>query len=226
MSRDDPGARRESDAHGDQADRWDADDERRRDDCFAPPKEPCECWCLHCRRVFMSDEIWFQRVVNDPQGFRGFWMCPTPNCGGAGFTFDIFPTDPCHPGNDGWYSDDEEGEDDEEAFDEEALLDGCGAQGDVARDWDPEESSYKALDEQFADDEDDDLEGEEWKHGLQPGERPPPPDWAEQGRREWEEHEARFDQPDERPRELDWADREDRRRPPPGQSFDDDDIPF
>ena len=38
-------------------------------------------------------------------------MCPTPNCGGAGFTFDIFPTDPTHPANEGWHSSDDDDED-------------------------------------------------------------------------------------------------------------------
>src|SRR5688500_8752776 len=84
---------------------------------FAPPAEPCECYCLHCQRTFMSDGIWFQRIVGRKgREHDGFWMCPTPNCGGAGFTFDIFPTDPGHPANDGWtYCDDEDGGDDEEA---------------------------------------------------------------------------------------------------------------
>ena len=27
-------------------------------------------------------------------GEHGFWCCPTPDCDGAGFGFDIFPTDP------------------------------------------------------------------------------------------------------------------------------------
>src|SRR3954468_20532647 len=148
MSRDDSGARRESDTHGDEADRWDADDERRRDDCFAPPKEPCECWCLHCRRVFMSDEIWFQRVVNDPQGFPGFWMCPTPNCGGAGFTFDIFPTDPAHPANAGWHSF-HEFDDHDEGEGGEWEPDGIEAE------YDPDEAKYKALDEMGGGDDDD-----------------------------------------------------------------------
>src|SRR5438105_1235155 len=209
MSRDDSGARRESEVFDDRADRTEADDGRRREDCFAPPTEPCECWCLHCRRVFMSDQIWFQRVINDPQGFPGFWKCPTPNCGGAGFTFDIFPTDPNHPGNEGWCYDDG---DDDEALDEEGLFGECGRQRDIAGVWDPEESGYEALDGQYGEDEDDDLEGEEWKYGLQPGERPPAPDWVDRGRREWEEHEARFNQPDERPRELDWSERQDRKR--------------
>jgi hypothetical protein len=99
------------------AERWDRDDPRRKDDSFAPPTDPCECHCLHCGRTFSSDGIWFQRVINDPQGFKGFWMCPTPNCSGAGFTFDIFPTDPDHPANEGWHYDDD---------DEEPDLDGIG----------------------------------------------------------------------------------------------------
>jgi hypothetical protein len=89
-------------ADSDHRERWDADDPRRQQDQMAPPTEPCECYCLHCGRTFMSDQIWFQRVVGDKAGFEGFWMCPTPNCSGAGFTFDIFPTDPDHPENAGW----------------------------------------------------------------------------------------------------------------------------
>ena len=216
MSRDDPRQRPEADVPEDEAPPWDADDERRQKDCFAPPKEPCECWCMHCHRVFMSDRIWFQRVINDPQGFEGFWMCPTPNCGGAGFTFDIFPTDPVHPANAGWHSDDDDGDEEEGA-----EADGAEEPGDAGAEWDPEEPEYQAFDEEVGDeDDDDDLEGEEWKYGLQPGERPPDPDWMEQGRREREQREAKYDQPDERPRVIDWSDREDRKQ------FDDDDIPF
>ena len=204
-------------------------------DHMAPPREPCECWCLHCRRTFMSSEMWFQRVIGDPQGFEGFWMCPTPNCSGAGFTFDIFPTDPQHPANAGWHSfDDDEGEwsDDED--------EGEG------REYDPEEPKWKALDEELGDGPEDesDLEGEEWKYGLQPGETPEPrmsPEarrqW-EEAQREWEEEQKSYDEPDRRPRELDWSDRQDRRRrpgaagPPMGNdggdagSFSEDDIPF
>ena len=252
MSRDDPRPGREpapphdepvetapgSDYDGDSspdssAPAWDADDPRRRRDQFAPPQEPCECWCMHCRRTFMSDGIWFQRVINDPQGFDGFWRCPTPNCDGAGFTFDIFPTDPDHPANEGWcYSDvDEQDDDDPDAeygdgpfADASGGADRCGADADS--DWDPDEAKYKELDEMFG--EDDDIEGEEWKYGLQPGERPPEPAWAEEARRAQEEQERRYDQPDERPRVVDWGDRTDRHTPPRDGSvpFDDDDIPF
>ena len=214
-----PLVERKGDPPADEAsEAWDANDANRRHDQFAPPEVPCECWCMHCRRVFMSDGIWFQRVVGDPQGFAGFWMCPTPNCSGAGFTFDIFPTDPDHPANAGW-SDDDGDEGDEEWESEESEEDD---DADCAE-WDPDESKYKALDEAFGDEEDD-IEGEEWKYGLAPGERSPEPEWVEQARREREEEERRYDQPDERPRALDWSDRKDRE--PPAGGFLDDDIPF
>src|SRR3954469_25365344 len=112
-----------------------------RDDPMGPPKDPCECWCMHCRRTFMSTEMWFQRVIGDRRGFKGFWMCPTPNCGGAGFTFDIFPTDPDHPANDGWHSCDDEEEDAECGLSEDATADEPQAE------YDPAEPKYQQLDE-------------------------------------------------------------------------------
>ena len=137
---------------------------------FAPPPVPVECFCMHCHRTFMSDQMWLQKAVNGGEGFDGFWMCPTPNCSGAGFTFDIFPTDPGHPANDGWFNDEEEDEEtrasrdwnwEEEEFSEEMIED-----GETESEWDPEETQYKMLDEMSADD--DDMEGEEWKHGIEP----------------------------------------------------------
>ena len=192
-----------------------------RKDYMAPPQVPCECFCLHCRRTFMSDQMWFQRVVGAKDGFPGFWMCPTPNCDGAGFTFDIFPTDPDHPANEGWHSfGEEEGEDDEEWEDdpEEASGDDDGAD---APEWDPSESRYEAPDDIGNCEED--LEGEEWKFGLEPGERPkvePPPPGVEP--RNWAEQEALYDAPDRRPREVDWSNREDRTF----SDLNEDDIPF
>lgn len=206
-------------------------------DPMGPPAEPCECWCIHCHRTFMSDGIWFQRVIGDPDGFEGFWMCPTPNCSGKGFTFDIFPTDPDHPANDSWSDDDGdevEFEDDEVEFEFEADEDLEFAEeweeaGDAeAGEWDPDEVKYKALDEALGDPDDDDVEGEEWKHGLAPGERPPPrapASWPEEERREWEAEQRSYDEPDRRPRQLDWSDRPPRPRPKPGEVTEDD-IPF
>jgi hypothetical protein len=214
----------------DPADRWDADDPRRQNDQMAPPREPCECYCLHCGRTFMSDLMWFQKVVGSKDGFQGFWMCPTPNCSGAGFTFDIFPTDPAHPANDGWAYDD--GEEEEGAWDEETCdFLPAGDSDEPEAEYDPDESKYRELDEMWGDHaDDDDLEGEEWKFGLQPGERPEAPA-SEEARREHEEEERRYNSPDERPRELDWSNREDPPARPKGESSpgtwaDDDDIPF
>jgi len=118
--------------------------------------------------VFMSDQIWFQRVINARDGLDGSGLCPTPNCDGKGFTFDIFPTDPNHPANEGWHFDDD--------FDED--LD------DPERQWDPDESKYKELDEEL-DDADDDIAGEEWKFGLEPGQQPQETPWAEEARKQW-----------------------------------------
>src|SRR4051794_39238226 len=87
----------ERDEGDDIAAEFDRNDPRRRHDPMAPPTEPCECYCLHCGRTFMSDGMWFQRVIGDPQGFPGFWMCPTPNCGGGGVTLPNFPPAPALP---------------------------------------------------------------------------------------------------------------------------------
>lgn len=194
---------------GPDPDAWDANDPRRQKDQFAPPAEPCECYCLHCQRTFMSDGIWFQKVVGDPQGFDGFWMCPTPNCSGAGFTFDIFPTDPNHPANEGWTCDDDF---DEVEFEEEFDLDELD---EPEAEYDADETRWKQLESM-----DDDIEGEEWKHGLAPGERPEAPVKSE-AQREWEEEQKLYDLPDERPRVVDWSDREDR-----GGLSGLDDVPF
>jgi hypothetical protein len=183
--------------------RWDEDDPQRKDDCFAPPAEPCECYCLHCGRTFMSTGIWFQKVINDPQGFAGFWMCPTPNCSGAGFTFDIFPTDPNHPANEGWHTTDDD--EDPEVVGE--TFDGWDDDAEsLDTEYNPAEPQYKELDDMFGSDSDDDMEGEEWKYGLEPGERPSfPPN--ESARKEWEDQQRRYEETDQRPRELDWSDR-------------------
>jgi hypothetical protein len=189
--------------------------------------------------------MWFQRVLNDPSGFNGFWMCPTPNCGGAGFNFEIFPTDPEHPANKEWVHVDDP---DDDEFDEDDLVDDysddvrvdlqatdADPDPDAEAEWDADETKWKELDEFFGgeEDDDDDLEGEEWKYGLQPGERPPEFDWADGATQSegFDEDERRYDEPDRRPREVDWSDREDRRGrkgPPPeyGGEWTEDDIPF
>jgi hypothetical protein len=202
-------------------------------DPMGPPPVPCECYCLHCQRTFMSNGMWFQRVVGDPDGFDGFWMCPTPNCSGSGYQFDIFPTDPDHPDNEGWSNDDgEDGEDDED-FNIEAELDEAD-EADVTEaltEYDPAEPEYKKLDENQGEGDDDLIEGDEWKLGLAPGESVPPQMyWPEAQRRAWEEEQKEYDGPDLRPRELDWSGHESRRKvdgnDPNGEQFKEDDIPF
>lgn len=190
-------------------------DEERESDPFGPPRIACECYCLHCRRTFMSDEIWFQRIKNAQAGkLDGFWMCPTPNCDGKGFTFDIFPTDPDHPANEGWY--DGEDEEDEEW---DAEVDAAASAEALDFEYDPDETKWKQLDEEFGDEaDDDDIEGEEWKYGLEPGQELPEPEWVRSSRREWEAEQRRYDEPDQRPREIEWEYRE--------GGFDEDDIPF
>lgn len=184
-------------------------------DCFAPPAVACECYCLHCRRTFMSSAMWFQRIRN-PRGeaLDGFWMCPTPNCDGKGFSFDIFPTDPDHPANDGWFSCDEF-DDEEQWLDDDEDEDPAV---DVEGEYDPDEPQYQQLDELSA--EEDDIEGEEWKYGLEPGQRPGGAADGSEGMLQELEEEARYDAPDERPREIVWEE------PPAGTGLNEDDIPF
>ena len=211
-----------NDTSGEARQRVDGQSDRR--DPMAPPEVPCECCCLHCRRTFMSDQMWLQKVKGARDGFEGFWMCPTPNCSGAGFSFDIFPTDPDHPGNEGWFSfDTDEGE--EAEWDEEESEEfGESEAAEPEADYDPAEPAYSEMDQLCADPED--IEGEEWKFGAQPGEVPkvdPPPPGVEP--RNWMEEEALYNAPDRRPREIDWTDRDDRNGAEPPQ-FSDDDIPF
>ena len=180
-------------------------------DPFRPPAEPCECFCMHCERVVDSAGMWFQPVVNGPPGSDGFWMCPTANCSGAGFGFDLHPTDPDHPANAGWHRGSDEAWDEDDPDGEDSTAE-----------YDPDEPQY-------ADDlagPDDDIEGEEWKHGLQPGEALPERPEVAAARAAWEAQQQKYDEPDRRPRTVDgshW-----KRREPP--TFDgevgDDDIPF
>ena len=197
-------------------------------DCYAPPAEPCECFCLHCQRVINSADMWFQPVTGSPDGFAGFWMCPTPNCGGAGFSFDIHPTDPDHPANEGWHHDDGDGAyDEDEDQDTDALTAADG--GDAAGEYDPAEPHYPSDDDG---DDPDALEGEEWKHGLQPGERPPESAGAAAGRAAWEAQQRKYDEPDRRPRSIDGSHWKGRRVDPPAADagpdaeITEDDIPF
>ena len=91
-------------------------------DPFGPPEVSIEVGCLHCGETFDSYLIEW-RVETDADGKQhGFWCCPTPDCDGRGFGFDIFPTDPEYQDErGGWVWCDEE-EFDEDNLDEEPLL--------------------------------------------------------------------------------------------------------
>ena len=94
-------------------------------DPFKPPAIPTEVFCLHCQREYDSYLIHY--VVEEHEGRKmGFWCCPTPECDGKGFGFDIFPTDPDYINEDGekmWFDDDDEDFEDEEDDDETADFD-------------------------------------------------------------------------------------------------------
>ena len=164
-----------------------------RDDPFRPPVEPCLCYCLHCQRQIMSDQMWFQTETRNGKVVDGTWMCPTPNCDGVGFQFDIYPVDPNHPANEGWSDVDEEDFEDDEFEDDDGGNETPPAE---AESYDPAEPEYDEFETE------DDLEGEEWKHGLQPGERPPESESTAEARRQFEEEQKRYDMPDERPRSI------------------------
>ena len=83
-------------------------------DPFRPPAIPTLVACLHCGQEYESYRIEW-RVESDSAGRpHGFWRCPTPGCGGAGFGCDIFPVDPDYRDErGGWVHDgDEEPEED------------------------------------------------------------------------------------------------------------------
>lgn len=92
-------------------------------DPFRPPAIPTDVCCLHCQQEYPSYLIrWEQEEIDGK--LEGFWCCPTPDCDGRGFGFDIFPTDPEWQDPEGrlqmsWGDDDDE--DDE--FDNQDELD-------------------------------------------------------------------------------------------------------
>ncbi|MBK8267590.1 MAG: hypothetical protein IPK83_04510 [Planctomycetes bacterium] len=77
-------------------------------DPFGPPAKAIEVRCIHCGETYESYLIRWEERETD-RGVRGFWVCPVQGCDGAGFGFDILPTDPNYRDkNGGWvYFDDE-----------------------------------------------------------------------------------------------------------------------
>lgn len=75
-------------------------------DCHAPPKEPLLVHCIECGQEYESSRIWFD-TTSATADLDGIWRCATPNCGGIGYGFDIFPADGSPGGLDGgWFDDD------------------------------------------------------------------------------------------------------------------------
>jgi len=104
-------------------------------DPFGPPDEPVEVGCLHCGGIFMSDQITWRIQTNADGDTHGFWCCPDPACSGAGFGFDLLPTDPNYRDeHGGWVHDDEDEEDDDE-FDEDDWNDDKPDGFDPPKDW-------------------------------------------------------------------------------------------
>lgn len=67
---------------------------------MGPPSTPAEVECIHCGKRYSSVLIWWE-PVSESKPDRGFWRCPTPDCDGAGFLFDIWPTDPNYRDDEG-----------------------------------------------------------------------------------------------------------------------------
>ena len=89
-------------------------------DPFRPPEIPTEVGCLHCQQVYESYLIEWREQVGPDGEMRGFWCCPTPGCDGAGFGFDILPTDPEYQDERGdWaHADDNDDDEDDDDLDE------------------------------------------------------------------------------------------------------------
>lgn len=138
------------------------------EDCFRPPSIPTEVCCLHCGQCYESYLIqWRESTLPDGRG-RGFWCCPVSGCDGAGFGFDIHPTDPEYVDPDGrdmggWVYDDEEEDDGEwmeelDAADDDDALMQPPANAQQASDADqlpPEDQPASSRISGFLDDEDD-----------------------------------------------------------------------
>ena len=91
-------------------------------DPFGPPEVSIEVGCLHCGETYDSYLIEWRVETGADNKQHGFWCCPTPGCGGRGFGFDIFPTDPEYRDErGGWVSCDDEC--DAEDLDEDFLPD-------------------------------------------------------------------------------------------------------
>jgi len=114
-------------------------------DQFHPPENSVEVSCLHCGQTYQSSEIvWAMRTCRDGL-IHGFWVCPIEGCDGAGFGFDILPTDPNYRDeHGGWMMFD----DDDELDDEDLEFEG---------EWNPDDDSAPEFPVYDPDDSDSDI---------------------------------------------------------------------
>jgi len=84
-------------------------------DPFRPPQIPTEVQCIRCGREFESYLIEWRQWREGGEDF-GAWCCPTEECEGRGFGFDLLPTDPDYDAEHraGWVQEDPSAEDEEE----------------------------------------------------------------------------------------------------------------
>jgi len=88
-------------------------------DPFKPPAISIEVGCLHCQEVYDSYLIEWRVKTGSDGKQHGFWCCPTPGCDGAGFGFDILPTDMTYQDEHGGWIQDDGGEAFDEDFEDE-----------------------------------------------------------------------------------------------------------
>ena len=123
------------------------------DDCFKPPAIPTQVYCLHCGQEYESYLIHW--VEYEEKGKKmGFWCCPTADCGGKGFGFDIFPTDPEYRDENGelMWVDDDEGE---EGLDDDDDLDDADLDLDIISEFPKDDKPRPSSNNENVDDEED-----------------------------------------------------------------------
>jgi len=68
--------------------------QRAKKDSLGPPEQSVLCKCWHCGEQYQSSKMFYghkEGIVtlnNTP-----LWWCPTEDCDGAGFRFDIHPVE-------------------------------------------------------------------------------------------------------------------------------------
>lgn len=97
-------------------------------DPFGPPEVSVEVECLHCGQQYQSHLIEWRIETSADGDLHGFWCCPTPDCSGKGFGFDILPTDPNYRDErGGWvHCDDDEFDEDDECGEDDYAEDEIG----------------------------------------------------------------------------------------------------